>query len=157
MKLIARILAWLVALVVVAAIGAVGWLYINPPEEFRVANSYSAKIICSSVFVSGRNADEVLVDDVQAPGHWLLKYVSFDRGNDVVTAKLFGFLAAESAVYRPGLGCASAPNGDLDAVAPSPSRRRRSFRRSRISNGRSATRSAAAPIPAPRPCWPIPS
>lgn len=116
MKLIARILAWLVALVVVIAIGGLGWLLINPPEEFRVANAYSAKIICSSVFVSGRNADQVLADDVQAPGHWLLKYVSVTKGEDAVTAKLFGFLAAESAVYRPGLGCASAPNGDLDAV-----------------------------------------
>ncbi|MCV3764634.1 serine hydrolase domain-containing protein [Rhizobium sp. TRM95796] len=116
MKLIARILAWLVALVVVAAIGAVGWLYINPPEEFRVANAYSAKIVCSSVFVSGRKAEEVLADDVQAPGHWLLKYVSVSKGQDLVTAKLFGFLAAETAVYRPGLGCASAPNGDPDAV-----------------------------------------
>jgi CubicO group peptidase (beta-lactamase class C family) len=116
MKLIARILAWLVALVVIIAIGAVGWLYLNPPEEFRVANAYSAKIVCSSVFVSGRKAEEVLADDVQAPGHWLLKYVSVTKGDDVVTAKLFGFLAAESAVYRPGLGCASAPNGDLDAV-----------------------------------------
>ncbi|MDH6269212.1 CubicO group peptidase (beta-lactamase class C family) [Rhizobium sp. SG_E_25_P2] len=116
MKLIARILAWLVALIVVVTFGAVGWLYLNPPEEFRVANAYSAKIICSSVFVSGRKAEEVLADDVQAPGHWLLKYVSIARGEDVVTAKLFGFLAAESAVYRPGLGCASAPNGDLDAV-----------------------------------------
>ena len=57
----------------VAIAGAAGWLYFAPPELIRVAAGYSAKIVCSNVFIAGRDADEVLRVDVQAPGHPLLR------------------------------------------------------------------------------------
>jgi CubicO group peptidase (beta-lactamase class C family) len=114
MRIVARILKWLGLAMVVAVAGAVGWVYLFPPELLRVGNAYAAKIVCSNTFVAGRDPADVLSKDVQAPGHPILKYVSFEKGDDFITTRLFGFVAQQTAVYRPGLGCAVVPDGDAD-------------------------------------------
>jgi CubicO group peptidase (beta-lactamase class C family) len=116
MRIVGRILKWLVAVVVIIAIGAAGGLFFSPPELLRVATAYAAKMVCSSTFIGGRDPLEVLAKDVQAPGHPALEYVSVERGDDTITANFFGFVAKQTAVYRPGLGCAIVPDGDV-AVA----------------------------------------
>jgi len=116
MRILARILKWLGLGLVIAVIGAFGWLYFFPPELFRVGTAYAAKIVCSNTFIAGRDPAEVLAKDVQAPGHPLLKYVSFEKGDDSITTRLFGFTAVETALYRPGLGCAILPDGNIDAA-----------------------------------------
>jgi hypothetical protein len=95
------------------------WLWLSPPELVRVGAGYSAKIVCSSVFISGRDAHQVLQQDVQAPGHPLLRLmrVSVDRQAKVVSAGLFGFAGGGLAVWREGTGCASVPDGDLARAA----------------------------------------
>ncbi len=112
-------------------------LYVHPPEMLRVGANYSAKIVCSNVFLAGRDAQAVLAEDVQAPGHPLLKAmrVSVDREHGLVRAGLAGFIGDGLAVYRPGTGCAAVPDGDA-ALA-----RRHQF--------------APAPLPAlPAASWP---
>lgn len=52
------------------------WLWLAPPAMLRVATGYAAKIVCSGVFVAGRDAAQVLRVDVQAPGHPLLTFVT---------------------------------------------------------------------------------
>ena len=116
MRIVARILKWLGLALVVVVVGAVGWLYLFPPELLRVGTAYAAKIVCSNTFIAGRDPAEVLNKDVQAPGHPLLKYVSFEKGDDSITTKLFGFVAEQVAVHRPGLGCAVVPDGDVAAA-----------------------------------------
>lgn len=116
MRIIAKILKWLALLLVVLVVGAAGWLYFLPPELLRVGTAYAAKIVCSNTFLAHRDAAQVLADDVQAPGHPLLKYMSVDLHEDTVSAKLFGWVAESSAVYRDGLGCAVASGSDLAAV-----------------------------------------
>lgn len=116
MRIVARILKWMTAAVVFIVVGAAGWLYFTPPELLRVGTAYAAKMICSSAFIGGRDPADILAKDVQAPGHPLLKYVSFERGDDTITTRLFGFVAEQTAVYRPGLGCASVPDGDVAAA-----------------------------------------
>ncbi len=107
---------------------AVAWLYVAPPDIVRVGAGYAAKIVCSSVFVSGRDPDTVLQLDVQAPGHPLLRLmrVSVDREARVVRAGLLGFAGRGLAVARDGTGCATVPDGDLGRaashVAPVPPR-----------------------------------
>lgn len=115
MRLVGRILVGLAALIVVVVAGAVGYLLIVPPDLLRVATGYSAKIVCSNVFLAGRDAQEVLAVDVQAPGHPILKYVgvSVDESAGTVTAKLLGMFAPSVAIHRSGLGCVSVPDGDL--------------------------------------------
>ncbi|WDZ75299.1 serine hydrolase [Ensifer adhaerens] len=91
-----------------------GWLAIAPPELLKVGDGYAAKIVCSNVFIAKRDAQSVLADDVQAPGHPLLKLVkvAVEPERQMVTARILGFAAAGTAAYRPGAGCTSLPDGD---------------------------------------------
>jgi CubicO group peptidase (beta-lactamase class C family) len=111
-KVIRRITVALVLLLLVLAFA----LWIKAPEILRVGANYSAKIVCSNVFLAGRDPDEVLRTDVQAPGVALLHLmrVSVDRERRVVRAGLFGFIGDGLAVARTSTGCAVVPDGNLD-------------------------------------------
>jgi CubicO group peptidase (beta-lactamase class C family) len=106
-----RLLLGIAALLVLAA----GWLYVAPPDLIRVATGYSAKIVCSNVFLAGRSGSQVLAQDVQAPGHPILRLVSIDvdRTEGTVAASLLGLFASVTAVARPGTGCAVVPHGQI--------------------------------------------
>ena len=103
-----------ISIVVVAAAAAV-WLHHSPPELFRVGSAYSAKIVCTNVFLVNRDPEQVLNVDVQAPGNPFLKLmqVRVDKEHGIVRAGLLGFIGNGLAVYRPGTGCASVPDGDI--------------------------------------------
>lgn len=122
MQVILRIGKWLLALFIFALAALTGWVYQSPPELVRVASSYTAKIVCSNVFLAGRDPDEVLTIDVQAPGHWLLGYmnVQVDLEARTVRAGLFGIIGKGLAVARDGFGCTTVPDGDVAAVLPVP-------------------------------------
>ena len=85
-KIFARIALGLVLLLLVLVIA----LWLKPPDILRVGANYAAKIVCSNVFLAGRDPDEVLRTDVQAPGIALLGLmrVSVDRNQRVVRAGL---------------------------------------------------------------------
>ncbi|TIN26984.1 MAG: serine hydrolase [Mesorhizobium sp.] len=118
MRIVVKIVNWLLGLIVLAITALFAWLYVAPPELIRVGSGYSAKIVCSNVFIAGRDANEVLAVDVQAPGHPLLRLmrVSVDKNRRTVSAGLLGFLGKSVAVARDGLGCASVPDGDVGKV-----------------------------------------
>jgi CubicO group peptidase (beta-lactamase class C family) len=103
-------------------IAAVSYLWLAPPDLLRVASNYSAKMVCSNVFIAGRDAAEVLAVDVQAPGHPLLGYVSVDvsESEGTVEARLFGFIATATARYRTGLGCTNVHEARLSAASLTP-------------------------------------
>lgn len=107
-----------VALLALAAAGVIA-VAVKPPELLRVGANYSAKMVCSNVFIAGRDARAVLADDVQAPGHPLLRHlqVQVDAQRKTVRAQFFGFFGDGMAVYRPGTGCAVAPDGDVERAA----------------------------------------
>lgn len=111
--------ATLVALL--AGVGVIlvllGYLLVFPPDLFRVGTNYSAKTVCSNVFLADRDAEEVLAVDVQAPGHPLLRHISIsvDKDARTVDASLFGFLAKAQSQYRDGLGCTNLQGGALSA------------------------------------------
>lgn len=115
MNLLKRLGKILLALLVILILGVSAFLYVAPPDLLRVATNYSAKIVCSNYFLAGRNAEEVQETDVQAGGHPILQYihVSVDEADGIVTARLIGLFATGWAVYRPGLGCASVPDGNI--------------------------------------------
>lgn len=118
MRLLIRIVKIVLSVVVISLVGLGIGLYTVPPELFRVGSGYAAKIVCSNVFLAGRDSDEVLAVDVQAPGHPLLKLmrVSVDPADKRVRAALLGFIAGNDAVYREGLGCAVTPDGNPSAA-----------------------------------------
>ncbi len=97
-------------------------LWERPPELLRVAANYTAKTVCSNVFVASRDAAEVLATDVQAPGQPLLKLMRIDVDHKlgIVRAGLFGFIGDGLAVARPGVGCAVMPDGRLDTARAIP-------------------------------------
>lgn len=117
MRVIGRILKWVGGLVLLMVIAGFGWLYLFPPDLLRVADAYSAKIVCSNYFLAGRDPQQVLGEDVQAPGNPVLKYVSVKTHDEgYISANMFGIFATEYAVNRPGLGCANVPDHDIDAA-----------------------------------------
>jgi CubicO group peptidase (beta-lactamase class C family) len=97
-------------------------LWWKPPALLRVGANYSAKIVCSNVFLAGRDPEEVLRVDVQAPGIALLKAmrVSVDRARGVVRTGFLGVIGGGLAVARPGRGCTVVPDGKLESVAAAP-------------------------------------
>jgi CubicO group peptidase (beta-lactamase class C family) len=115
MKIFRRVVGALLLLVAVLAL----ILWRKPPALLRVGANYSAKIVCSNVFLAGRDPRAVLSEDVQSPGIALLRlmHVSVDRERGLVRAGLLGFIGDGLAQYRSGKGCTVLPDGKLDAAA----------------------------------------
>ena len=116
-RIFARIALGLAVLLLLLVIA----LWLKPPDILRVGANYAAKIVCSNVFLAGRDPDEVLRTDVQAPGIALLGLmrVSVDRPHRVVRAGLLGFIGNGLAVARPATGCTVLPDGKLAASTSS--------------------------------------
>jgi CubicO group peptidase (beta-lactamase class C family) len=114
-------LKWIIRLAMaLAAVVVIGVLFLiaSPPDLLRVGTGYAAKIICSNVFIAGRDADTVLRDDVQAPGHPLLRLVKaeVDLEGGLVQTSLLGFIAPSRAVHRSGLGCANVTDAGIESA-----------------------------------------
>ena len=118
MRVAAAILKWAIVLFIAAVVGIGVWLYAAPPAMIRVGTGYAAKIVCSNVFLADRDPDAVLTDDVQAPGHPILRLIDIDvdRSTGTVSAALFGVFGESLAAHREGLGCAAVPDGELAAA-----------------------------------------
>lgn len=114
-------LKWAAGIVAALSVAALLWLYLAPPDLIRVGSGYAAKIVCSNVFIAGRDPESVLAKDVQAPGHPLLRLmrVSIDASDATVRAGLFGLFGDGLSVFRRGTGCAAVPDGDLAAATHS--------------------------------------
>jgi CubicO group peptidase (beta-lactamase class C family) len=113
-----RLVAWTFSVLVLVIIVGASWLIVSPPALLSVGSGYAAKIVCSNVFVSGRDAQQVLAEDVQAPGHPLLKLMrqDVDLVEKTVTVHLLGLFAPGYAAWHDGFGCASVPDGDFRAA-----------------------------------------
>ncbi len=120
MKILSRILIVLTILVGATLV----FLWLRPPELLRVGVNYTAKTVCSNVFLAGRDADDVLHSDVQSPGNALLRLmqVSVDQQQQTVHAGFLGFIARGLAVSRPGAGCTVIADGKLDHLVALPPR-----------------------------------
>jgi CubicO group peptidase (beta-lactamase class C family) len=120
MKTLRRI----VAVIVLLLLAGLFYLWLEPPALLRVGANYSAKIVCSNVFLANRDPNEVLIEDVQAPGIALLHFmrIRLDREHGVVHAGFLGFIGNGLAVARPGRGCTVLPDGKLNFTAIEPAR-----------------------------------
>lgn len=113
-----RVVRTIVLVLIGLVIAGVGFLWLVPPDLIRVGANYSAKIVCSNVFLAGRDAEEVLAVDVQAPGHPLLRLmrVDVDESAGTVDAGLFGLFGGGLAVHRTGAGCTTVADGNMQAL-----------------------------------------
>ncbi len=98
-----RKLKWIISAVVISSIGF-GIYFLN--GALVIGTGYSAKYICSQVFLADRNPDLVFINDIK-PTHPLFRPInsSVDYENKTVTSKAFGFWKPMTAVYREGCGC----------------------------------------------------
>ena len=70
-----------------------------------LATAYKAKLLCSGIFVSDREAQSLLTEDLAVDSLAPLRYLNstIDRDRHIVTVSCFG-LGKRTALYRPGLG-----------------------------------------------------
>jgi hypothetical protein len=96
-------------------------LWARPPGLLRVGANYAAKIVCSNLYLAGRDPAGVLRDDVQAPGAAAvlrLMRVSVDPAHGLVRAGFLGFIGDGLAAARPDRSCVAVPDGNLAGVPP---------------------------------------
>jgi len=98
-----RVFVTIAVIVGVMAAGVMISIILVGYNMARVGTGYSSKIMCSSVFVSGRDPAEIeRVDLLAAEGYPIGMEV--DRERREVTASVLGMFKSR-AVFRPGLGC----------------------------------------------------
>lgn len=117
MKRIRRlVLRVFVPLLFLAVGAALVYVYFALP----IGTGYTAKYLCSSVFLTGRGETETLEQDIK-PGNVLFTLISsrVDRQNRTVTSRALGLFHERTAVYRPGLGCTLAIGTDVATLRDS--------------------------------------
>ena len=94
-----------------------------------IGSAYTAKILCSGIFVSQRDVQSLLAVDVAADQLFYLRYanVKVNRAAREVEATLFG-LGRRKAAYREGQGCALVQDEAAKQPAPPDSARPRELR-----------------------------
>ena len=95
---------WSLAAAGVAGVGLVGGFTALAVLIFPIGTGAAAKAVCSDVFVSGRDPEGVIAQEL--PQAFFVSY-SVDESAGTVDAHAFG-LRRKQAVYRAGLGCALA-------------------------------------------------
>jgi hypothetical protein len=109
-------LALTAAAVVVVAAGGAATLAVRPPELLKVGANYGAKIVCSNVFIAGRDAQAVLADDVQAPGHPVLKHLDVKVDSERKTVRAHSSSALSATAWRSTAPAPAAPGADGDVA-----------------------------------------
>ena len=112
-----RIAAAVIVGIWVVALAALGWGGWYAWRVAHVATGFTAKTVCSGVFVSGRTPEAVLAEDIAAYRNPALApvRVEIDRKQGVATARFLGF-AERQAVHREGLGCTLAIGTTVQAL-----------------------------------------
>jgi len=105
---------WFLGIVLIFIIGFCIY-FLN--AAMPTGTGYSAKYICSQVFLADRDPVTVFENDVK-PTHPLFGIIKFkvNRDNKTVTAKGFGFWSPMTAVYRDGCGCTLAVDTSVEEL-----------------------------------------
>lgn len=103
-----------ITLGILLLIGIGGVSYYLVVKIGPIGAGYKAKMLCSYLFVSGRELGPIMADDLE-PFNPLLEYVSheIDSVEKSVVASAFG-LVNRKARYQEGLGCTILPPGAED-------------------------------------------
>jgi len=95
---------WIVAIFIFAIGPAIGSYFAAPYYKLMtVGNAMNAMTLCSSTFISGRNAADILNQDL-APYKSFPMQATIDYNQNTVTSTFWG-LATRKAIYREGGGC----------------------------------------------------
>jgi CubicO group peptidase (beta-lactamase class C family) len=107
MRLVLKMLKFLVAIVLLAIFGFSVWLTFIPPEGLLSASANAAKIVCSNVFIAKRDAAAVIGTDVGFALPRIVKRmkISVDTAQQLVEVAYLGLFAKRYAQYEEGRGC----------------------------------------------------
>ena len=90
-------------------------VFLTQYPKLNIISGYAAKNLASSVYLAGRNPDQVIGDDHEVP-MISLAAENTSREDRSATATVFG-MQKRKAVYREGLGSVLLPKGVSDAGA----------------------------------------
>ena len=76
-------------------------------QVVTIGSAYKAKILCSGVFVSKRDQQDVLQEDFEAVFSNINAKIDFDKKSVTTTA---AGIPTQTAIFREGLGCALIPD-----------------------------------------------
>jgi CubicO group peptidase (beta-lactamase class C family) len=135
----------LLVIVLIVAVGA-GYLFYETQKLATVGTAHQAQRLCAGVFISGRDVESILAQDLAPNANDPMKF-EIDYENKKVTSTIYGG-SKRAAIYREGLGTTVVvgatedeirsqpfepieplpqdpegvpwPTGDLDAVDPNP-------------------------------------
>lgn len=107
MRLALRIFGIVLGILALAIFGFTGWIVIARQDALQLASAATAKIVCSNVFMAGRDADATFQADLLALGHPILRLMKIDvsAADHRVDAGFLGFIAERHAQYIEGRGC----------------------------------------------------
>jgi CubicO group peptidase (beta-lactamase class C family) len=111
MKKALKIIVPIVAALVIAAL-IFGYRYLSSIAP--IATGYAAKILCSSVYVSGRDYGSVMGEDLEMIEDYKIK-ASLEEEGKAAEASMLGMFK-KRAVYREGLGCTLVIGVDEDEL-----------------------------------------
>lgn len=101
-----------ITLAILLLIFIVGGLF-STRTLMRIGTGYSAKTVCSGIFVSGRELGDIVANDVVAPGHPLLHLArpTVNTSSKEVSVTIAGApWTRQRAIFRQGLGCTLLPD-----------------------------------------------
>jgi CubicO group peptidase (beta-lactamase class C family) len=103
---------------IVATSGAAEELpdYVRAPRAARVSAAYKARMLCSAVFVAGREPEAVERAELRR----YPQAATVDRARSTVSVKAGFGLPDATAIYRPGLGCTAAIDYTLEHIQRQP-------------------------------------
>jgi CubicO group peptidase (beta-lactamase class C family) len=109
-----RKIIYVVALILLVALGF-GIYFVH--SALPIGNGYTAKYLCSQVFLSGRDAGYVFEHEIK-PTNALFSLINYsvDYKDKTVTAVGPGFSKPLTAVYRDGFGCTLAIDSTRDEL-----------------------------------------
>jgi CubicO group peptidase (beta-lactamase class C family) len=124
MKFLTKKRIWIGIIVILALLFVfVGYFVISNTSTFQLAPigiSYKAKILCSGVFVSLREPQSILSEDLSYPPELGMSHAKISYEDQSATASMYGLMKRQ-AVYREGLGCTLLSGFTKDEVLSQPS------------------------------------
>jgi len=124
MKFLTKKRIWTGIIIILALLFVfVGYFVVSNTSTFQLAPigiGYKAKILCSGIFVSHREPQSLLSEDLSYPPELGITNAKINYEDQSVTASVYGLMKRQ-AVYREGLGCTLLSGLTKDEILSQPS------------------------------------